>query len=198
LSIETTHSILLVGAILMMIITGFLSVSSVGLYVDYVSDDYSGVSIFALICYVPMLIFMSVAAGMVAFAATGLMEFLERPMHRRAGYILVGFPIVLVSFTFSSIYDAFVPSMIFGWPLFIMATILVPTCAWAVKGGLDFRSWTVACWGCGKALTLRPSAPIVCCPKCGSFNSRGPEVASASPVPPTPAPSEGPLPRDGE
>lgn len=196
MSIVTTYGALLVGATLMTAITVNFSVASIVFYEDYTSDDYSGFPILLSICYVPALIILTVAAALVAFAAAGLIEFLDRPMRRRAGYFLVGFPIVLLSFIVASIDDVFVPAMIFGWPLFIMAAVLVPICTGIVKRGLDFRSWTVACWGCGQELTLRPSAPFVCCPRCGSFNGRPPTGAGGLPAPSAPVLPKGP-PRNG-
>jgi hypothetical protein len=117
---------------------------------------------------------MLVSAGIVVVLVSGLLKVIEKPKHLRAAYFLMLFPIVLGSFVLASLMDGTVPSMIFGWPLFLMGAVLFPYCAFVLRWGVGAHAGggraLIVCYNCGSTLVLREDASQDICPRCGSLN----------------------------
>jgi len=99
---------------------------------------------------------------------------LEEPKHLRAAYFLMLFPIVLGSFVLASLMDGTVPSMLFGWPLFLVGTVLFPYCALSMRKGIGVSAEggraMIVCYNCGRPLALGMDTLQIGCPRCGALN----------------------------
>ena len=173
-------------ALLITMMSIVLLIFSLISFIGYIGGNGVGLPYETSACTFPLIIFMLVSAGIVVVLVSGLLNVLEEPKHLRAAYFLMLFPIVLGSFVLSSLMDGTVPSMIFGWPLFLMGVVLYPYCAFTLRGRVgvpaDGARALIVCHNCGWTLVLRDAAQITC-PRCGALNLN-PFLA----MPPTPPP----------
>jgi hypothetical protein len=161
-------------ALLITMMSIVLLIFSLISFIGYIGGNGVGLPFETSACTFPLIIFMLVSAGIVVMLVSGLLNVLDKPKHLRAAYFLMLFPIVLGSFVLSSLMDGTVPSMIFGWPLFLMGAVLFPYCAFALRGGIgahaDGGRALIVCYNCGSTLVLREGAAQDICPRCGSLN----------------------------
>lgn len=177
-------------ALLVAAISTVLLILSLISFMGYVGGNGISLSFETIVCGFPLFIFMLVSTGFVVVFVLELAKVLEEPKHLRAAYFLMLFPIVLGSFVLASLMDGTVPSMLFGWPLFLMGAVLYPLSALALRRGVgvptDGGRALIVCYNCGQTLVLRTDTAQNNCPRCGALNLN--PFLGIPPKPPPPGP----------
>lgn len=177
-------------SILIAAMSGVLLFLSLLSFIGFVAGDGIILSFETMVCGLPLFIFALVCAGVVVVLVAGMAKVLDEPKHLRAAYFLMLFPLVLGGFVLASLMDGTVPSMIFGWPLFLMGAVLYPYSALALRRGVgvpaDGGRALIVCYNCGQTLVLRVDTPHDNCPRCGALNLN--PYMGMPPRPPPPGP----------
>lgn len=177
-------------SLLIAAISAVLLIFSLISFIGYIGGNGMLLSFETMICGFPLFIFMLVSTGFVVVLVMELGKVLEEPRHLRAAYFLMLFPLVLGGFVLASLMDGTVPSMLFGWPLFLMGAVLFPYCAFALRRGVgvpaDGGRALIVCYNCGQELVLRVDEAHHNCPRCGALNMN--PYLGMPPKPPPPGP----------
>ncbi len=119
----------------------------------------------------------------VMFHGYDLLDAVSTKTGRRGAYMLMVLPIVLWSFLFASFGESFVPSFLFGFPVFLIVAILLVLGAVHVRRDVlstitDPMKARLVCRRCGGPLEMHPRERFVKCRWCKEFNSNplGPAI----------------------
>ena len=175
---------------LVALISSVLLLFSLISFVGYVSGEGVMLNFEVTYCGLPLFILMLVFSGVMVVLVAGLVKALEEPKHLRAAYFLMLYPVVLGSFMFASLTEGTVPSMLFGWPLFLAGIVLVPYCALSLRRGVGVLAEggraMIVCYNCGEVLALTMGTAQIGCPRCGALNLN--PYLGVPPLPPPPGP----------
>ena len=148
---------------------------------EYVSQGEIYVSFGSFIC-IPVLLAVSVAACAInASVARTVITSSPDPNALRAAYLLIGYPIVMLSFLFATIGTSFAPSIAFGFPLFIAGTFLYPWASLIVRREfwniISTNVLRVQCYKCRYVFEMNRGQDQIRCPYCGepNLNPLGPD-----------------------
>lgn len=148
---------------------------------EYVSEGEIYVSYGTFIC-IPILLAVTVAACAInTTVARTVVTSSPDPKALRAAYLLVGYPIVMLSFLFATIGTGFAPSIAFGFPLFLAGTVLYPWASLIVrrefKNIISANILQVQCYNCRYVFEMNRVQDQVRCPYCGepNLNPLGPD-----------------------
>jgi ribosomal protein S27E len=93
---------------------------------------------------------------------------------RRAAYFLILYPLVLLSFFLATWSTSFMPSMTFGFPLFVVGAFAYPHAALIIrkqnKATIQGNLLKVKCWKCTYVFEMHRMEEWVRCPYCGEPN----------------------------
>ncbi len=97
------------------------------------------------------------------------------PRVLRAAYFLIAYPVVFYSFMLATINAEFVPSVTFGWPLFLLGMVAYPWSALIVhnevKDALLRTTIVVQCRRCHYLFRMHIEEEAMRCLYCGEVNA---------------------------
>lgn len=150
----------------------------------YMSEGELDLSMPDEMCAVATLPLLIAAHIPVMFYGYDLLDAIRTIPGRRGAYMLIVLPLVLWSFIFSSIADGFVPSFLFGFPVFLLVAVLLPVAALYVRRDImttitEPMRARLACRRCGAPLAMHPTDRFTKCRWCREYNSNpfGPSMA---------------------
>jgi len=169
----------------------FLSFVSGMLLLSFLSDGEVSVPLGIDLCMVVFIVSFLLFGAVIALTALTLSRSLPGPTHKRAIYVLGLYPLVIASFLLASATDWFLPSIVFGLPLFLAGAIVLPYSAHVVRSGLFVRRGKdfamVVCYSCGRPLEFHADDAVVVCRACKTPN-QNPVIVAGPPFAP---PKEG-------
>jgi ribosomal protein S27E len=131
---------------------------------------------------ITFLVVMTVATSVVNIAvARTVISSSTDPKALRAAYLLIGYPVILISFLFATIGTGFAPSIAFGLPLFATGMIAYPWASLIVRSEffnlISANILRVQCYNCRYVFEMNRAQDQIRCPYCGepNLNPLGPD-----------------------
>ena len=152
----------------------FFSLASFFMTIDYLRNQSVSVSFTAEGCaaFFVLLGWVFVAPAMLVAYKT--IRWIESRRALRCAYFLLVYPIILFSYMAATIADFFLPSLLFGFPLFIIGTVFYPYCAFVLNGevrsALAESLVRIGCYQCSYVFEMHREAREQRCPMCGMPN----------------------------
>ncbi len=161
-------------SLILAILLLYFSFASFVLTADYMDDGEVEVGLIDEPCSVFFMLLVWVLIAPVMFVAYRLVRWIETRRALQAAYFLLLYPVVLISYIIATFSEVFLPSMVFGFPLFIVGAIFYPYCA--VLLDREYRAMRsenvvrLACHHCSYIFELHRKEEERRCPMCGAVN----------------------------